>query len=83
MALYFYVCIPYNVLTTKNLFFVYHHTVDPLYPLCIPPLPPPSDNHYSVLYNDMFVLFGFGLFIYLGFCLFIIVFHIPDMSEIL
>lgn len=38
-TLYFYFCIRYNMLTTKKLVSMFHHTVDLLYPL-FPPCPP-------------------------------------------
>ena len=38
-TLYFYFCIPYSMVTTKNLASIHHHTVDPLYPFCSAPSP--------------------------------------------
>ena len=60
--LYFYFCIHYSMLTTKNLVSICHHTVDSLYPFHPTPQPLPYGNHYCVLGIYMFVLF---LFIYL------------------
>ena len=73
-SLYFYFCIWYNMLATKNLFSVRHHAVDPLYAFLPPPSPFPSGNCYSVL-----CIYVFGLFSHFDFvCLFIrfFIFHI-------
>ena len=52
--IYFYFYIPYNMLTTNNLFSICHHTVDPLYPTHHTSLfPLPSPNHYSGLCKDV------------------------------
>ena len=66
--LWFYFCVPYNVLITKHLFSTCHHTVShsALDPFC-PRLPSLasslSGNHYSVLFIYTFVFVRFGLFI--------------------
>ena len=65
-TLYLYFCTPYNMLTIRNSVSMHHHTVHPLYPLCLPPNSFPSGNHYSVLYIYLFV---FIWFVHL-FCLF-------------
>ena len=67
-TLYFYFCIHYRVLTTKNLVSIHDHTVDPLYPFCPPLCPFPFCNHYSVLCIYLFVFVWFALFIYFVLC---------------
>ena len=57
---YFYFCVPYSMLTTKNLVSICHQLMPFIYftlPLC----PFPSDDHYSVLCISVFL---FCLFIY-------------------
>jgi len=39
--LQFNICIHYRAITPTNLVIIHHHTVDLLYPFCLPP-PPPS-----------------------------------------
>ena len=64
-TLYFYSCIPYNPLTTKNLVSICHHTLkSPLTISPSPPLPSPSGYHNSILCIYMFV---FLWLIHLGF----------------
>ena len=78
-TLYFYFCIPYIELTNKNLVSIYHHAVDPLYPLCSPPPLVTTGNHYSVLCIYVFVFVWFvHLFWVVFFC-----FYIPRMNEII
>ena len=66
-TLYFYFCIPYSVLTTKNLVSIHHRTVEALYPFCPLPYPVPSGNYCSVLCICVFVCFWilFYLFIFI------------------
>ena len=67
-TLYFYFCIHYSVLTTKNFVSIHHHKVDPLYPLHPPLIPSPLVA--TALFSVSTCLFLFGLvcsFIYLFF----------------
>lgn len=64
-TLKFYFCIPYSLLTPKNVVFIRHHTVDPPYPFCLPhPGPCPSGNHYSDLNICVFGLVYFDKYIF-------------------
>lgn len=84
-TLYFYSCLPYSLLNTKNLVSTCHHTVKfPLPVSLFPPLPSHSGNHNYFLYLLHTCLFSFGLFIHFGLFVFISFFkNIPYMSEIL
>ena len=75
-TLYVYLCIPYSILTTKNLVSIHHNIVDSLYPFY--PSHLPSGNLYSVFCIYMFVFVWFGLFIW-----FLCFFYIPHMSKII
>ena len=66
-TLYFYFWMHTSMLTTKNLFPIYHYSLGPLSPVCIPSF----GNHYCVPYIHVcFVL----VYSFIFYCLF--VFHI-------
>ena len=62
-TLYFYFCVLYSVLITKNLVSICHHSADPF----TAPPQTPSGIHYSILYIYVFVVIWFGNL----FCLFL------------
>lgn len=53
--LYFYLNVPYSLLTTKNIVSVHHLKVNPLYPFHCYPSPSSSGNPYCVLCIYVFV----------------------------
>ena len=61
ITLYFYFCVQYSKLTTKNLVSIHHHTVGALYLFCPPHPHFPSGSSCSFLCIYKFL---FGLFIY-------------------
>lgn len=73
--LYFYFCIHYSMLTTKNLLSIYYHTVDFFYWFHPPLCPFPSGKHYFFLCIYVFVSVWFD------FCLF--VFYILYVNKII
>ena len=76
---YFYFCVHYSVLTTKNLVSICRCTVDPLYPFHPSPIPTPSPLVTTTLFSVSTYLVLFDLV-----CSFILfVLHIPHMSEII
>ena len=66
-TLYFYLCVPYSILTIKNLVSICYHNVDPLYPLGPPiPSPPCAPSHLvnTILFSVSMCLLLFSLFTY-------------------
>lgn len=79
-ALYFYFCIPYNVLTTKNLVSISQQTVHPLCPFHSP-LPPSTPVTTTGLCIYVCLLFDLACLFYFHLLVFFI-FHILVKSYI-
>ena len=62
-TLYLHFCIPYSMLTIKNLVSIHHHTIEPFYSFHFP-IPPYSVNHNSIPCIYVFVLFTYLVFLY-------------------
>ena len=81
-TLYFYFYVDYSVLRTKNLVFIHHHTVYPLYPFLLPACPYPYPLVKLLLcslYQHVYFCLVCFIHLFWFFCLFFI-FHIGVKS---